>query len=186
METLGLSGSAERSEGRLKSLFWPSIQNGTDVDYLGAQGYWVCTIIAILSFVLLVIGGQPITGVAVLLFYYVGGVGVRERSRYAALVVFLMYLLDTFLAPGVIRIILSALMLSNLRATWIAASWRPESEDAALPLRLNETFTDKLADQLPPWLWPKARIAYYIYSVGFLLLVLAGLASMAVKGKIPH
>jgi hypothetical protein len=97
-----------------------------------------------------------------------------------------MYLLDTLLTPGVVRIILSALLLSNLRATWIAASWRPESEEAALPPRFNETFADKLADQLPPWLWPKVRIAYYIYSAGFLLLVIVGLAGMALKGKIPH
>jgi hypothetical protein len=186
METLGLSGTAERSEGRLKSLFWPSIQNGTDVDYLGAQGYWVCTFVSIASFVFLVISSQPITGVAILLFYYLGGVGVRERSRYAALIVFIMYLLDTLLMPGVLRIILLALLLSNLRATWIAASWRPESEEAALPPRLNETFSDKLADQVPLWLWPKVRIVYYIYSGGFLLLVVVGLAGLALKGKIPH
>src|SRR5215468_7035982 len=49
METLGLSESSARSDGRLKSLFWPSIQNGTDVDYLGTQGYWVCMIVAALS-----------------------------------------------------------------------------------------------------------------------------------------
>jgi hypothetical protein len=186
METLGLSGSDERSEGRLKSLFWPSIRNGTDVDYLGSQGYWVCTLVAIGSFVFLAIQGQPLTGVAIFFYYYLGGVGVRERSRYAALAVFIMYLLDTLLLPGVIRIILSALLLSNLRATWIAASWRPESEEAVLPPRLNETFTDKLADQLPPWLWPKVRIVYYIYSAGFLLLVIAGLASIALGVKIPH
>ena len=186
METLGLSGAVERSDGRLKSLFWPSIQNGTDVDYLGAQGYWVCTLVAIVSFVFLVITGQPLTGLAILLFYYVGGVGVRERSRYAALVVFVMYLLDTLLMPGVLRIILSALLLSNLRATWIAATWRPESEEAALPPRLNETFADKLADQLPTWLWPKLRVPYYIYSGGFLLLVIVGLVSIALKVKTPH
>ena len=186
METLGLSGSAERSDGRLKSLFWPSIKNGTDVDYLGTQGYWVCTIVAILSFVLLAANGQPLTGVAILLFYYVGGAGVRERNRYAALVIFVMYLLDTLLMPGVLRIILCALLLSNLRATWIAASWRPESEEAALPPRLNETFADKIADQLPAWLWPKVKIAYYIFSGGFLLLVLVGLASMVLKMKTPH
>jgi hypothetical protein len=81
---------------------------------------------------------------------------VRERSRYAAIVVLIMYLLDALLAPGVVRIILSALLLSNLRATWIAANWRPESEEAVLPPRLNETFTDKLADQLPPWFWPRS------------------------------
>src|SRR5260370_38597533 len=118
METLGLSGSAERSDGRLKSLFWPSIQNGTDVDYLGAQGYWVCTAVAVLSFVFLTMNGQPITGVAILLFYYVGGAGGRERSLFAALAVFVVYLLDTLLALGVSRIIYFVLLLCNLRATW--------------------------------------------------------------------
>lgn len=183
METLGLSGSAERADGRLKSLFWPSIQSGTDVDYLGSQGYWVCTVVAVASFVLLIVSGQPITGSAIFLFYYLGGVGVRERSRYAALVIFVMYILDTLLMPGVLRFILSALLLSNLRATWIAASWRPGSDEALLPARLNETFADKVADQLPPWLWPKIRIAYYVFSVGFLLLVTVGLAIMVVKGS---
>jgi hypothetical protein len=186
VETLGLSGSVERSDGRLKSLFWPSIQNGTDVDYLGAQGYWVCTAVAILSFVFLTINGQPVTGLAILLFYYLGGAGVRERSRYAALVIFVMYVLDTLLMPGIVRIILCALLLSNLRATWIAASWQPESDEAVLPPRLNETLADKLADQLPSWLWPKIRVAYYIYSGGFLLLVIIGLATIGMKVRIPH
>jgi len=111
---------------------------------------------------------------------------VRERNRYAALAVFVMYLLDTLLMPGVVRIILCALLLSNLRATWIAASWRPESEEAALPPRLNETFADKIADQLPAWLWPKVKVAYYIFSGGFLLLVLVALASIALKIKTAH
>src|SRR5260370_36674343 len=111
VEALGLSGSAERRDGRLESLFWPSIQNGTDVDDLGAQGYWVCTAVAVLSFVFLTMNGQPITGVAILLFYYVGGAGVRERSRYAPLVFFVMYMLGTFLGPGNLRINFWALPL---------------------------------------------------------------------------
>ena len=41
MQTLGLTDSAPRTEGRLKSLFWPSIKTGDDVDYLGTQGFWV-------------------------------------------------------------------------------------------------------------------------------------------------
>src|SRR5206468_8263260 len=98
VETLGLSDSSTRSESRIKSLFWPEIQNGSDVDYLGAQGYWVCTLVALLSFVFLIAGGKPFSATAILLFYYLGGVGVRERSRYAAAAVFVMYLLDTLLA----------------------------------------------------------------------------------------
>jgi hypothetical protein len=175
VETLGLSDSTPRIDGRLKSLFWPTIQNGSDVDYLGAQGYWVCTVVAVLSFVFLASSGQPITGVLILLFYYLGGVGVRERSRYAAAMVSLMYLLDTIFAPGIVRILISALLLSNLRATWIGAGWRLDSEQAVLPPRLGETLGDKLADLFPMWLWPKVRILYYVFSASFLMLVVFGL-----------
>jgi hypothetical protein len=38
MQSLGLSGSRPRTEGKLKSLFWPSIASDTDVDYLAV---WV-------------------------------------------------------------------------------------------------------------------------------------------------
>jgi hypothetical protein len=178
METLGLSDFPPSSEGRIRSLFWPSIRNGTDVDNLGSQGYWVCLFVAVISLALLIARAQPILAVAVFLFYYLGGIGVRERGRYAAIVVFLMYLMDTLTAPGVLRIIISALLLSNLRATWIASRWKPESEEAILPPRLNETFSDKLVDQLPAWLWPKLRIVYYLAATAFLLLVALGLLSL--------
>jgi hypothetical protein len=182
METLGLSASATRTDGRLKSLFWPSIETHTDVDYLGAQGYWVCTFIAVISFVILVSRGQIGTATVVLLFFYLGGVGVRERSRYAAAAVLMMYLVDTLLTgPGVVRILLGALLLSNMRATWIASGWKPESAEAELPPRLSETLADKFADRLPMWLWPKVRIPYYIFSGGFLILMWVGLIAMALR-----
>ena len=179
MQTLGLSDSTPRTEGRLKSLFWPSIQSGADVDYLGAQGYWVCAGVAVISFAVFVALRQPLTGVFVLLFYYLGGVGVRERSRFAAVAVFVMYAADLLLSPfSIVRVLLSALLLSNLRATWIAALWRPESEEAALPPRLAATWGDKFADRFPMWLWPKIRIFYYVYAVCYLVLVDIGLAVM--------
>jgi hypothetical protein len=177
METLGLSGSTPRTEGRLKSLFWPSIQNGTDVDYLGVQGYWVCAIVGVSSLVFNALSGQTIAGIFVLLYYYLGGVGVRERSRYAAIAVFVFYVVDMlFSGVGVLKVLFAALLLSNLRATWIASGWQSESEEAALPPRLNETWGDKFADQLPMWLWPKVRVFYYIYSVCLLVVFDVGLA----------
>lgn len=180
METLGLSDSTPRSDGRLKSLFWPSIQTATDVDYLGSQGYWVCTLIAVLCLVVLVATGQPLAGVLAFLLLYLGGVGVRARSRYAAAIVFLFYTTDALVSGvSVLRVLFAALLLSNLRATWIAAQWKPESEQAAFPPRLSETLGDKLADQLPPWLWPKVRIVYYIFSVGYLLLIGVDLWTMS-------
>jgi hypothetical protein len=184
VETLNLSRSSARSESRLKSLFWPEIENGSDVDYLGAQGYWVCTLVAVVSVAFLAMSGKPVTGVAILLFYYLGGVGVRERSRYAAVVVFGMYVLDTLISPGIVRILFAALLLSNLRATWIASGWKSDSEEAFLPPRLDESMTDKFRDTFPAWLWPKIKIGYYIFSASFLMMVVLGLVMMFL-GKLP-
>jgi len=113
-----------------------------------------------------------------------GGVGVRERSRYAAAIVFAVYLLDTLFSPGVVRILFSALLLSNLRATWIAAKWQPGSEDSVLPPRFSETWTDKFRDVLPARLWPKMRIAYYVFSAAYLVLSVVGIL-MVLLGKVP-
>ena len=180
MQTLGLSDSTSRSESRIKSLFWPSIQTANDVDYLGAQGYWVCAAVSVLSFIFLAITGQTIIGATVLLFYFLGGVGVRERSRYAAVAVFAMYALDLFASPpSVVRVVITGLLLSNLRATWMASRWKAESDEAILPPRFGDTWSDKFADQLPTWLWPKVRVLYYVFSALFFLLVAIGLVVKA-------
>src|SRR5438132_1481146 len=101
MQTLGLSDSSTRSEGRLKSLFWPSIQSGADVDYLSVQGFWVCTIVGALSLVFLALGThQPITGLLIFLLFHLGGVGVREHNPYAATIILIYYIVD-FLASVV-------------------------------------------------------------------------------------
>jgi hypothetical protein len=180
MQTLGISGSTPPSESRLKSLFWPSVKTGSDVDYLGTQGYWVCAIVAVVAFVFSSLTNHPIAGFLVLVYYYLGGVGVREHSRYAATMVFVMFVAGTLAAPGIVGVFLSAVLLSNLRATWIAASWKPESTEAAMPMRFGETWGDKFADKLPQWLWPKVRIPYYVFSAGLLAVSLLGFAKMTI------
>jgi hypothetical protein len=47
MQTLGLATSDARSEGRLKSLLWPTVKSDMDVDYLTTQGFRTCFIVAI-------------------------------------------------------------------------------------------------------------------------------------------
>ena len=179
MQTLGLSDSMPRTEGRLKSLFWPSIKSSSDVDYLGAQGYWVCAVVAVLSLVALAISDHPFLGAFVFLVFYLGGVGVRERSRYAAGCVLVLYVMD-LLASGlsIVRVIVAALLLANFRAIWIASHWRPDSTEGAPAPRWSENWSDKFADQLPMWLWPKIRIAYYFLSAAYFLLVALGLAAI--------
>lgn len=180
MQTLDLADSTTRSENRLKSLFWPSIQTANDVDYLGSQGFWVCVIVAVLTLVFSLLTGHPIAGGFVLAFYYFGGIGVRERSRYAAAVVLAMFLLDSIASGfGIPRLIVLGLLLSNLRATWIAANWKAGSDQAALPPRFSESWSDKFADQLPTRLWPKIRTAYYVFSACLLALIAVGLSAPA-------
>ncbi len=191
MQTLGLSDSTSRTEGRLKSLFWPSIQSGADVDYLAVQGFWVCTIVGLASLTFSTIAHAPVTGVLVFLLFHLGGVGVREHNPFAAAVMLIYYLFD-FLASfvflllnspgiGVVRIIVIGLLLSNLRGTWIAGNWKPDSEEAILPPRLGDTFFDKVADKWPAFIWPKVKVIYYIFSVGYLALVVAGLIVMSIR-----
>ncbi len=192
MQTLGLSDSTTRSESRIKSLFWPSIQSGADVDYLAVQGFWVCTFVGVMSLGFLALAHQPITGLLVFLLFHLGGVGVREHNPFAAAIILVYYIVD-FLASivflfvnspgiGVLRIIIVALLLSNLRATWIAGSWKPDSEEAVLPPRMGDTFADKFSDLWPAFIWPKVKIVYYIFSFGFLVLTVAGLIILYLRG----
>ena len=183
MQTLGLSDSTPRSESRLKSLFWPSIRTASDVDYIGVQGYWLCTILAVASFVFLTAARHPLIGAVMLPFFYVGGVGIREHSRYAATIVLVVYVADSLasfpliLGPQAVgRAIFAALLLSNFRATWITSRWKPETKEATPPPRLAETWTDKFEDRLPSRLWPGVRVPYYVLSGSVLLLYGIGLA----------
>ncbi len=49
MQTLGLSDSTPRTEGRLKALLWPSIRNDGDFDYITEQGFWVCFTVGVIT-----------------------------------------------------------------------------------------------------------------------------------------
>jgi hypothetical protein len=185
MQTLGLSDSTTRSEGRFKSLFWPSIQSGADVEYLAVQGFWVCTIVGVLALVFFTLASQPISGLLIFLLFHLGGIGVREHNPFAAAVLLAYYLVAFLASPGiaVVRVIVTALLMSNLRATWIAGNWKPDSEEAALPPRLGETFADKFSDRWPAFIWPKVKVLYYIYSVACLAIITAGLIVMALRGR---
>lgn len=174
MQTLGVSNPTPQSDSRLKNIFWPTIHSATDVDTLGSQGFWICTIVGVVGFVMSLIGGNPIVGFFLLIYFYLGGVGVRQHNLYSAIVVFIMYLANALASPGILNVILTAVLLSTLRATFIASFWEADTAEAEMPIRLNETWGDKFSDQWPKWLWPKIQIVYYIYSALFLLLVLAG------------
>ena len=146
------------------------------MDYLGTQGFWVCTLVVILSFVVHAFTGHEILGITVLLFFFLGGVGVRKHSRYAAALVLISYLVDTVATgPSALRIGIAAVLFSNLRATWIASTWNSESREATPPPRLADTWSDKFCDTMPMWLWPNVRIPFFVFSIAFLMLDALGM-----------
>jgi hypothetical protein len=184
MQSLGLTPSGSRGESRLKALFWPSVQNETDVDYLGQQGLWLCFLTGIVTALM----GLLQSGVSIIYyaigaaFYILGGIGIRERARYAALACFTINVLTLIAvsislhqAPGVISIVMAALLLANVRATWLAATSN-FSRQAFDRDRLNATLLDKLTDQWPPKLW---RTLQWLFWILFGLEILAVAISLA-------
>lgn len=181
MQTLGLSPSTPKTESRLKTLLWPTIRHESDVEVVAQQGFWICFVVAAFTLIVGVLQGFFVTASFESGFFFLGGIGVRQRSRFAAIVVFSTYLLSTIMilrfllqGPGIVRIIFLALLLANVRASWLSAKW-PATERRPLPESLTETFGDKLADRVPAYLWPKLKWIFYAATgleAALLLLVL--------------
>jgi len=75
---------------------------------------------------------------------------------------------------GIVRIIFLALLFANIRGNWLSARWEEDPLDMA-PIRLNQTLGDKLSDQLPALLWPKARFVFYVLAILEIALLLLSL-----------
>ena len=185
MQTLGLSSESKRSDGRLKSIFWPTVENAWDVNYLGQQGFWVCLAVGVFQMIGTLLTGSPlilIFGIVAFLIFFMGGMGAREGSWPAAAIVFTIFVagladsLTRGVPPGILSIIAAAVLLSNVRAAFLASEWRPAAEGEDRPTRFNETFTDKLVDQLPSKAWPILKVPFFIIASLYLLLVFLGFA----------
>ena len=187
MQTLGLTGESKRSDCRLKSIFWPTVENAWDVNYLGEQGFWICVLVGVLQLAIaalsLSFSGNLIaffTGAMACLVFLMGGMGVREANWPAAAMVFSVYFtgmlgsLASGRLPGVLTVIVAAVLLSNVRAAFLASEWRPAAEGEDRPTRFNETLSDKIADQLPAKLWPVVQVPFFALATVLLVLELAG------------
>jgi hypothetical protein len=180
METLGLSGPPAPKDSFFRRLFWPSADSA-DADALGQQGFWLCLILAVISVVTAAFQGHLILGVLFGIFYFLCGVGVREHDVVAALAVAGVYLVNITAislvlktAPGILTVFIELLLIANVRGCWIASKWSKTGDPDLIPARLNETWQDKLVDQMPARVWPRLRIVFYALSVVVLLLTIAG------------
>lgn len=87
------SNVAVEESNPIKRLLWPRY-SPLDADLLGQQGFWICLFVALLSLVGGVMQGHWITGFIAFSFFFLGGVGVREHSFVAALLIAPAYVLN--------------------------------------------------------------------------------------------
>jgi hypothetical protein len=179
MSILGIDGRPERGDNILQRIFWPGNHAG-EADALGQQGYWVCLFVGLISAGISVFTGHALVGLLILAFYWLGGIGVREHSLSAAIIVAVGYVAALTFAiamhriPGLLDIAITAILLGNIRGTYVASSWRAKGDSDVFPDRLNTTFFDWLVDQLPAKLWPKGRYAFFCVAVVYAALLALG------------
>ena len=187
MQTLGLSGESRRSDGRLKSIFWPTVENAWDVNYLGQQGFWICVVLAAIQLVVAAFSSNLVVLAAYVmaaLVYLVGGMGVREASWPAAAIVFgifftgLLYSALMGHIPGIVDVVITCVLLSNVRAAFLASEWKPAGEGEDRPTRFNETIVDKFVDQMPAKLWPRIQPVFFAVGAALFALELLGVGAV--------
>jgi hypothetical protein len=191
MQTLGIGTPEERSDSRIKSLFWPSVRNDVDIDYLTTQGFWLCVFVGTMTLVVGLAGGNPAVAFDAL-FFYLGGIGVRQRSIVAAVSVLVVYALSTFVgmaasyagggSGSVLRVLATALLLSNVRAVWLASKWRKSGVADESPAAIELSFMDRFSDVMPARVWPWTRIVFYVFA----FLEVAALLSLLLMGLDQH
>ena len=167
MQTLGLSDSTPKPENRAKTLFWPAIRHEVDVDNVTRQGFWLCCVVAVSSLVFAAFQGTLAFYFTFFesAFFFLSGVGVRMRSVFAASCAFLAFVAGGFFVSfSAGRVFLIALLLANVRGTWLSAKWRATQTEPP-PVPMNETILDKISDRLPIHIWPIGRFVYYFFVV---------------------
>ena len=169
MQTLGLSDATPRTESRWRALFWPTIRNAVDYDYVTRQGLWICLLVGVVDLLFGLLAGNAFVATIEGLFFVFAGVGVRERSRVAAVAAFAAYftgslVLQRYTGNGfsIVRLIFLALLLANVRGSWVSARWDQECEQPALP-PLGETIGDWFTYKMPRVLWPKVKSLFYVF-----------------------
>jgi hypothetical protein len=188
MQTLGLSSKPQPTDNLFKRLFWPAIESQYDVDLLGQQGFWVCTIVAVLSLIVMLVLGTPVTGVFTALVFFLGGCGVRQRSLAAAAMVFTLYLINWVggivigsVGNPLVPLVILMLLFANVRATVMSRRWMAQSVGSVeqeFPERSMETMTDRFANKLPAAVWPKSRYVFFPLAGILLMLTITGVVMM--------
>jgi signal peptidase I len=159
METLGLSPSTPKPTSRLRELFWPVIEDVVAAVTAARNAMYACLFIAATTAALGLMAGQGLWVLIDALLFAIAGIGIRQLSRAAALVAFLMYALAWLGAGGwsILRPIVLALLLGGLRAAAFAHHRKKEDREAIANPPMDTTGMSRVAvllEELPRRAWP--------------------------------
>ncbi len=146
----------------------------------------MCVVLALFTLLIGASRHNAASSLPDVLYFYLAGVGIRRRSRFAAVSAFAIYLISVVAAVwiahagGIVSIFFLALLLSNVRATWVAHNFTTEQPLNHSPLP-PDTLLEKFTDLIPRIIWPVGRWFYYALAV----LELIGLVSILFHGPAP-
>lgn len=158
----------------------------------------MCTIIGVLSMLMTLLTGSPVqmlVGLLTMATFVLAGMGVRERSIAAAVLIFLTYLLDKCLgwmfagvANPVVGVLSLMLLLANVRATVMSRRWensRTPEDVREMPERSTVTFFDRMANVVPGKVWPAGQYVFYpLVAVMIALTLLGGVGMMMARRQL--
>ncbi len=185
MESHGMPEPPPKDDHLVRRLFWPRDRAG-DAEFLGEQGLWLCFIVTFVLCAVLGSEGQYTACALTFVFFALGGIGVREHSSAAAILVAVAFVLNQIanamsgIIPNVFAIIGAILLLINIRSTRIARRWA-YSRDHHHPFaeEWSKDWRERIVDQMPALVWPKTRTVFFCVSGIYLLLVFIGIATAA-------
>src|SRR5258708_4349297 len=173
MQTLGLSPSTPKTSSRIRDLFWPRIDNEVAAVTAARNAMYASFCIAGFTAVFGLMARQNAWMWVDVVLYVMVGVGVRQLSRAAALVGFILYALAWLASPNatetigaLIRLIMLALLLGGVRAASFA--FQQHRSDAVGEIANPPTDTTGmsrisiLTEQLPKRFWPLVRAPFFI------------------------
>ncbi len=124
MQTLGLSDSTPKSEGRLRSLLWPRIHSDVAASTAAQNAMYAGFVVAALTSVFVLLRITPASSLLDAVLFAALGFGVRRFSITASILALVLYVANvvTSIVHGaigsgiVVSIIITSLFISGIRA----------------------------------------------------------------------
>jgi hypothetical protein len=176
MQTLGLSDSTPKSEGRLRALLWPRIHSDVAAATAAQNAMYAGFAVGALTAIFVLLRMTPVSGFLDAALFVMLGIGVRQFSITASILALLLYAINvvTFTIHGVlgsgivVAVIITSLFISAVRAALFMRSH---------PGALEATAWSRV------WRWTRP-VVFAFFGALFLLLIASFLLFLIPTGAL--